>query len=160
MLTILFIILAVLTPYLAVGARVARNRYAVESHNYRAALARAQSPDAQRDAAKKELSKLKLQKANLPHKSYCYLNYPNLSRDGCSNCDSSGKWHRLSERIAELEKTGRVEIVVSEPAVPYRTMVTWPVVKLGDYLTSGKVERADPFIIAELERLTGIKELP
>lgn len=158
-LIILLFLMVTSVPYVAVGARVARQRYALEKYNYQLALTEANSVVKQKEAAKQRIAKWKRDRDALPHKSYCFLVTPSLRDRGCMNCDDevTRKWKWYNREIKQLEEEGKLLIVPAEPKTPYRTIVTWPVVKLGDYLTSGEVKRANHSYIAELERLNGME---
>ena len=147
-------------PYLAVGAGVARQQHALAMHNYNLSIHEANSARAKKNACTNKINQLRIEQSRLVHKSYCFLNYPNLAqKNGCMNCDSSTKWHNFKLEMESLRLAGELIVVPSEPTTPYKTLVTWPVVKLGNYITSGEVKIANPNLIEELERLNDIPVL-
>jgi hypothetical protein len=143
-----------MVPYLVVGARYARNQYALQMHNYRSVTIG--------DAEKREIiSKLTLERDLINHKSYCFYMTPTLRKagHGCANCttENSRNWERLTNQIREAEAgvyNGEV------PTVGVLDMLTWPSAMTKDYLKGGEVKKPNYSYIArkELEEL-GFKEL-
>lgn len=150
---ILLVMLAGSIPYLVVGARLARHRHALAMHDYRLALSAAQDKVSQKEAADQKIEELKTARDSLQHKYYCFLLTPTLKSRGCYNCDDkvTSKWQSYNSQIDALKRAGKLMVPPEAPATPYTTMLTWPVVKLQDYLTSGEVQKANPYTIAELE---------
>lgn len=135
--TILF--LALLIPYLVVGAKISRNRYAVENARYRAAL-----PGYNMTLEK--YNKLVAERKALSHASYCYLLFPILSDRGCT-CSKRNRWNVLNAEIKSANPGG-----MEKPTNPFVTLGSWPVYLLNNYLRNGNVNTYVPELTEMLER--------
>lgn len=134
---LLLIMVVLLIPYLAVGSKFARARYALERFNWE------QNPVALSAADTKAQKELELK--SLKH-GICNLNYSGLEHKGC-DCGSSSTWWALKRDIESAKVTMK-----KEPGLPLKEMTAWPFVMFGDYLKGGTVDKPNYRIIEELEK--------
>lgn len=154
---IALLILATLTSYLAIGATVARSHYALAYRKWEIAFDKWQEgPELVIESREAKKARLTRELKMIDHKSYCYLNYSSLSKQGCS-CESRVQWHSKSHDIQFVKDT--LAARPREPEVQLKPVLTWPVVKMQDYIKSGEVKGYDPQYTRILEQKAGINEL-
>ena len=152
----LLMVLGVLIPYLMVGARYSRNRYAEIMHKNmtqvtsKEKIATAKAGIKSGQQALTELRSTRLSTLLQHHKPSCdKVRYTHI---GACDC---GAMSRVSSQMQKHQMV--LDGVVPEPPVA-RPMMFWIFYMTGDYLRGGeyKAKGYDPELTRQLEQINGI----
>lgn len=143
-----------LTAYLSIGMITERNRYALVAHK-RASL------ENNVEFYSRAYDEAKANRDKINHMSYCYLNYPALSKQGCNSCtpENGRSWRKYTLLMDEAKKE---KTRIPNPEISTGVIFAWPLWAAKNWLISGTVKNTnkyDPNLVNILEKELQIHQL-